>query len=138
MPRALSLFDLEIPHVPPTSKPSAPAAGGPALPALIPGSNAPTPGKWRDGDLASARCARFIPMHPLKAKVINGRYVIEERANLPEGTELYLVPADGDDPQLSAEERAEVERMIEEGIEDYENGAYEDARNLGERLLARS
>jgi hypothetical protein len=67
-------------------------------------------------------------MHPLKAKVINGRYVIEEQANLPEGTELYLLPAGGSDPEMSAEERAEVERMIEEGVDDYENGAYEDAR----------
>lgn len=42
-------------------------------------------------------------MNPLEAKVINGRYVIEEQANLPEGTELYLVPADGDNPELSLE-----------------------------------
>lgn len=76
-------------------------------------------------------------MQPLRAKVVNGHYVIEEKADLPEGTELLLVPAD-DGADLSLEERAEVERMVEEGIEDYDNGAYENARALGQRLLARS
>ena len=77
-------------------------------------------------------------MQPLKAKVINGHYVIEEKADLPEGTELLLVPAENDGAELSPDERAEVERMVEEGIEDYENGACEDARALGQRLLART
>ena len=77
-------------------------------------------------------------MQPLKAKVVNGHYVIEEKADLPEGTELLLVPAEHDGVDLSPEDRAEVERMVEEGVEDYDNGAYENARALGQRLLARS
>lgn len=77
-------------------------------------------------------------MQPLKAKVINGHYVIEEKADLPEGTELLLVPADNDGRDLSPDERAHVEQMVEEGIEDYEKGAYENARALGQRVLARS
>jgi hypothetical protein len=73
-------------------------------------------------------------LHPLKAKVVNGRYVIEEKADLPDGTELYLVPADADD-DLSTEERIEIERRVEEGFEDYERGDYEDAKAAAERLL---
>jgi hypothetical protein len=30
-------------------------------------------------------------MQALKARIENGRYVIDEKATLPEGTELYLV-----------------------------------------------
>jgi hypothetical protein len=43
-------------------------------------------------------------MHALKARVENGRYVIDEKATLPEGTELYLLPVDEED-----EDRLDVE-----------------------------
>jgi hypothetical protein len=33
-------------------------------------------------------------MNAVKAKVVGGRFVIEEPTELPEGTELYLVPVD--------------------------------------------
>ena len=72
-------------------------------------------------------------MQPLKARVENGRYVIEAKANLPDGTELYLVPANeaGDqllmeDDGLTAGEREEVSTMIEESFEDEAAGHMKD------------
>jgi hypothetical protein len=43
-------------------------------------------------------------MQALKARVENGRYVIDEKATLPEGTELYLLPVNEED-----EDRIDVE-----------------------------
>ena len=43
-------------------------------------------------------------MHALKAKVVNGRIVVDEPTELPEGTELYLVPVSEED-----EDRLDIE-----------------------------
>jgi len=43
-------------------------------------------------------------MQALKARIENGRYVIDEKPTLPEGTELYLVPVSEED-----EDRFDVE-----------------------------
>jgi len=43
-------------------------------------------------------------MEALKARVENGRYVIDEKADLPDGTELYLVPVGDQD-----EDREDIE-----------------------------
>lgn len=76
----------------------------------------------RDADFVPVRLpfrrhARLLTMQRLKAKVVNGHYVIQDAADLPEGTELYLVRADDDD-DMTSDERAEIERLVEEGIED--------------------
>lgn len=48
-------------------------------------------------------------MHALKAKVVNGRIVIDEPTELPEGTELYLVPvSEEDEDRLDVEEANKV------------------------------
>ena len=60
-------------------------------------------------------------MQPLKVRVENGRYVIDEKAELPDGTELYLVPAsEGDD--LDDAERAALHESIREGVADMKAG----------------
>ena len=59
-------------------------------------------------------------MHSLKARVVNGRYVIDEPAHLPEGAEVELQLVDGDD--LDDEERARLHAAIEEGLEDADAG----------------
>jgi len=59
-------------------------------------------------------------MHALKARVVNGRYVIDEPAHLPEGAEVELQLIDGDD--LDDEARAQLHAAIEEGLEDAEAG----------------
>jgi hypothetical protein len=43
-------------------------------------------------------------MNAVKAKVINGRFVIDEPTDLPEGTELYLLPVSEED-----EDRLDIE-----------------------------
>ncbi|HEY2408312.1 MAG TPA: hypothetical protein VGI10_20030, partial [Polyangiaceae bacterium] len=63
-------------------------------------------------------------MNVLKAHVENGRIVVDEPTNLPEGTVLRVVAlSDG----MDVEERAALERSIEEGYEDFERGDVEDA-----------
>lgn len=43
-------------------------------------------------------------MHALKVRIENGRYIIDEKAELPDGTELYLMPVSEED-----EDRVDVE-----------------------------
>lgn len=57
----------------------------------------------------------------MRAKVQNGRVVIDEPTNLPEGTELELVVADpGDD--LDDDERARLHESIQRGLDDVRAG----------------
>lgn len=78
---------------------------------------------------------------PLRARVRNGRLVVDEPTDRPEGEEVELVPLDevlarGGD-YLDDEERAALHRSIEEGIEDFERGDTEDAFEFLARLRAR-
>ena len=57
-------------------------------------------------------------MQPLKARVQNGRYVIDEPTNLPDGAEVELQLLVGDD--LDDAERALLHASIEEGLDDAE------------------
>lgn len=74
--------------------------------------------------------------HPLKARVRNGRLVLDEPTDLPEGAEVHVVLADGD--ELDAEERAELHRAIEEGMDDLDAGREEDAYAVIAELRART
>jgi hypothetical protein len=48
-------------------------------------------------------------MNAVKARVVNGRFVIDEPADLPDGTELYLVPVnEEDEDRLDIEEANKV------------------------------
>ncbi|HTM45620.1 MAG TPA: hypothetical protein VL137_11730 [Polyangiaceae bacterium] len=67
--------------------------------------------------------ASLMQMHALKAQVKGGQVVLTEPINLPDGTELYLVPTNGDamlmaDDGLTDVERTEVTKMIDESFED--------------------
>ena len=66
----------------------------------------------------------FGSMNALKAHVENGRIIVDEPTDLPDGTVLHVVPVSDD---MDAEERAALERSIEEGYEDFEKGDVEDA-----------
>jgi len=72
-------------------------------------------------------------MHALKARVENGRYVIDEPAELPEGAEVELVIVNGG---MSAEERAELLQAIEEAEQDIEAGRVVDEAEVWARLQA--
>jgi hypothetical protein len=60
-------------------------------------------------------------MQALKARVENGRYVIDARAQLPEGAEIELQVMGGD--ELDDAERAQLHASIEEGLADSEAGS---------------
>ena len=57
----------------------------------------------------------------LKAAVTNGRLVVDEPTDLPEGTTLDLVAADPGD-ELDDDERAELHAAIDEGLADMRMG----------------
>lgn len=74
-------------------------------------------------------------MQPLRARVRDGRIVVDEPTDLPEGTELYLVAADDD--EMDPEERAALHAAIDEGLADAREGRHEDARVVMDRLRSR-
>jgi hypothetical protein len=67
----------------------------------------------------------MIAMHALKARVENGRYVIDEPAALPEGAEVQLQVITGD--ELDEEERAALHASLERAADDSEAGRKMDA-----------
>ena len=65
-------------------------------------------------------------MHAPKIRVENGRIQIDEPTDLPNGTELYLMPATSlaGEPldELDDDERAELHQAIRQGFEDAKAG----------------
>jgi hypothetical protein len=73
---------------------------------------------------------------PLKARVKNGRLVLDVPTDLPEGEEVELDVHDpGDD--LDDEERAALHRSLERGVEDIKAGRVVDAEVVLAELRAR-
>jgi len=73
-------------------------------------------------------------MQPMKAQVRNGRLVLDEPTDLPDGEEIELVPLDevlarGGD-YLDDEERAELHRELEASIAEAEAGQRIDANEV--------
>jgi hypothetical protein len=64
-----------------------------------------------------------MAMQPLKAHVQNGRLVLDEPTDLPEGSEVEIVLVDDD---FEPGERARVVEAIEDGLEDFERGDHVD------------
>jgi hypothetical protein len=60
-------------------------------------------------------------MSPLKATVRRGRLILDEPTDLPDGTEVDLVPADGWD-DLDDDERARLHQALDESEEDVAAG----------------
>jgi hypothetical protein len=75
-------------------------------------------------------------METLKARVRNGRLVVEQPVNLPEGTELDLVVADpGDD--LDDAERAELHAALADAWASTRAGNVRSADELLRELRAK-
>ena len=73
---------------------------------------------------------------PLKARVKNGRLVLDEPTDLPEGEEVELVRADADDDledDLSEDERKRLDESIAVSFEQAKNGQLID----GDEVLAK-
>jgi hypothetical protein len=65
----------------------------------------------------------------LKATVHNGRFVVEEPTQLPEGTEIQLLPLDPGD-WLSLDDRAHLHRALLASQEDVDGGRLIDAEEV--------
>jgi hypothetical protein len=76
-------------------------------------------------------------MQALKAHVVNGRIVIDEPTNLPDGTELYLVPLEEHEGELDDEERERLHAKLREGFEAIQAGRTVPAEKLRTKLLSR-
>jgi hypothetical protein len=75
-------------------------------------------------------------MQPLKAVVRNGRIVMDEPTELPEGTELVLAVADeGDD--MDDAERARLHDSLRRSIAQAKAGQLVDGDEVVGKLLAR-
>jgi hypothetical protein len=74
-------------------------------------------------------------MRALKAHVQGGRFVVEEPANLPDGTEVELTLAE--DGEFEPEEKARLDQALEEAEREIERGECVDGFELIARLRAR-
>jgi hypothetical protein len=71
---------------------------------------------------------------PLKAKVQNGRFVLEDpTTELPEGTVVELYPADDDD-DMDDEERARLDAFLQASAEEIKQGKIVTREELKQRL----
>ena len=80
-------------------------------------------------------------MPPLKARVHQGRLILDEPTDLPEGEVVYLHPIEplaGPGDGFTDEERARLFKALEEGIAAHRRGEYTDAEEFVNELLARS
>ncbi len=73
-------------------------------------------------------------MHALKAIVRNGRLLVDEPTDLPDGTEVELLPVDED---FDPEERARLLQAIDDGVDDVERGEHMDGFEFVARMRAR-
>jgi hypothetical protein len=80
--------------------------------------------------------ATVLSVEALKARVQNGRLIVDEPTELPEGTVLELTVADPGD-ELDDEERAELHAALEEGLAEMKTGGGVDAADLLAELAAR-
>jgi len=74
-------------------------------------------------------------MQPLKAHVRNGRLVLDEPTELPEGAEVQLTIVDDD--EMSDEERARLHAALERRMAQAKAGKLIDANEVIGRLLSR-
>jgi hypothetical protein len=72
-------------------------------------------------------------MHARKIQVKNGRLVLDEPTNLPDGAEVEVLVVDDD---LTAEERAELHASLDRALDDSDTGRGMDAWEYLERYRA--
>lgn len=72
----------------------------------------------------------------LKARVKAGRLVVDEPTDLPEGTEIELLPLDPGD-WLNEEDRAALDQALTDSDEDVKTGRLVDADTILRELRLR-
>lgn len=73
-------------------------------------------------------------MQALKVQVKNGRLVLDEPTDLPDGAEVEVVVIDD---ELSADERAELHASLDQALAESDAGRAVDAREYLEQYRAR-
>lgn len=73
-------------------------------------------------------------MQALKVQVKNGRLVLDEPSDLPDGAEVEVVVIDDD---LSVDERAELHASLDRALDDSEAGRGMEASEYLQRYRAR-
>ena len=66
----------------------------------------------------------------LKAHVLNGRIVVDETVDLPDGAEVRVYLYDVSTESMSADERAALDRSIERGVAQADAGELIDADDV--------
>lgn len=74
---------------------------------------------------------------PLRARVRNGRLVLDEPTDLPEGEEVELVLADADDDDMDDDERAALHESLAISLDQMKKGQLIDGDEVLARLRAR-
>ena len=73
-------------------------------------------------------------MEAVSAHVRNGQIILDEPVELHEGAAVeVLLP---DEPEMCREDLAELEAAVDDSTEQFERGAFEDARAFAVRLAA--
>lgn len=75
-------------------------------------------------------------MQALKARVVNGRYVIDQPADLPEGAEVELVVVAGD--ELDTASRAALHASLDRALDDEDAGRVVDGEQFLEEISAQT
>ena len=73
-------------------------------------------------------------MHARKIQVKNGRLVLDEATNLPDGAEVEILVIDD---ELTSEERAELHASLDRALADSDAGQGIEASEYSERYRAR-
>ena len=76
--------------------------------------------------------------HALKARVRNGRLVLDEPTDLPEGAEIDLVLADDDGDDMTPEDREELHEGLRRSIVEMLEGRLIDGKDVIAKLRART
>jgi hypothetical protein len=91
-------------------------------------------------DAARCYCDRYdgatVIAMTLKARVKAGRLVMDEPTDLPEGTEIELLPLDPGD-WLDEEDRAALHKALKDSEEDVRDGRLVDADTVLRELRSR-
>jgi hypothetical protein len=70
--------------------------------------------------------------HALKARVENGKVIVDETTDLPDG-EIYLLPV-SPDALMDDSERSALDKELEKAMDDEEAGRLVDSKSLMDRL----
>ena len=93
------------------------------------------------GGLSGRTRLQLEMMQLLKAHVHNGRLVLDEPSDLPDGEVVYLQPAnvlvEVGDASVDEDDRARLHQALDEGITAARSGDHVDAEEFVKELLAR-